>query len=113
MLPSDLLTITIAQAIAWLTSTGVALGVSFGLGFITFIPNKAKTIINTVLVAALTAGLTALASFIPDQWLGMKLIDAVFALIAMLLSGWGATRFGTFKAFEIKADAQVMGIKSL
>jgi len=113
MLPSDLFTITIAQAIAWLVGTGIALGVSFGLGFITFIPDKAKAIINAVLVAALTAGLTALASFIPDQWLGMKLIDAVFALIAMLLSGWGATKFGTFKAFEVKADAQAMGLKYL
>lgn len=111
MLPSDLLTITVAQVIAWLVGTGIAAGVAWGLGFLDFIPKLLKDIINAVVVAAFTAGLVALASFIPDKWLQMKVIDAVIALIGMILSGIGAVKFGTFKAFEIRARAGTLGIE--
>lgn len=99
-MPSDFLSVTIAQVIAWVVGSGILLVVTYGLEHLDFIPESAKPIIKSVLIATLTAAVTALAANIPDSWMAMKVIDAIFAIVAMLFSGWGVVKYAEFKALE-------------
>jgi hypothetical protein len=96
-MPSVLFNATVAQAVAWILSVGIVALVAYGVQYLPWGENV-KKIINAVAVAVLTAGVSALATFIPDSWMQLKLIDAAFALITLLIANWGAIKFSTGKA---------------
>ncbi len=103
---SELLSTTVAQAIAWLIAFGIAGAVAYVLGWFPNVPASVKNIVATVTVAALVAIVTALASFIPPTWLDMKILDAVIALVALVFSGAG-WKFGAFKVVSHRAELQL------
>lgn len=94
---SELISGTVAQAIAWIVSVGIVAFVAYGLSWTNW-DAETKKRVAYVLVAVLTALVTALASFIPDTWQAMKVIDAIFALLATLAGSFGAWHFAEFKA---------------
>jgi hypothetical protein len=98
MLLSDLLNLTVAQVFVWLTTVGIAAGVAYALGWFPNLDPFVRNVIATVLTAALVAAVTALASFIPDTFMQLKVIDAAFALVAALAAIVGGWKFGSLKA---------------
>jgi hypothetical protein len=95
---SDVLSMTVAQVIAWLCSAGIAGFIAYGLGFFPDLDERIKKVIQVVFGAVLVAGVTAIASLIPDQYLGMKVIDAAVALVSALFAVIAGGQFGAFKA---------------
>lgn len=103
---SDLLTMTVAQAIAWILAVGIAGLVAYGVQWLP-LNDFWKNVVQVVAVAVLTAAVTSIASFIPDAWLGMKLIDALFALLTMIVGSIGSVKF-----FAAKARAHVNTVEA-
>ncbi len=94
---SDFLNITIAQALQWLVTAGVAAGVAYALEWLDW-DETVEKIIGAVATAMLIAGVVAMQQFIPTSWLGMKLIDAAFAIAVALAAIVGGWKFGAMKA---------------
>lgn len=109
---SELLNLTLAQAIAWVVSTGVFAVVSYALAWFPSLGENTRKILYAVLSAMLIAGVTAIAQFIPDQYLLMKIIDVVVALIASISGLYAANRFAEYKAV-CHADEMNMAIEAL
>ncbi len=100
---SDVLNLTVAQAIAWLAATGIAGLVAYGLGFIP-LADDVKRIVQAVVGAMLVAGVTALAAFIPDSFMALKLIDAAFVLLGVVVSLVGGAQYGGLKSLAHRID---------
>lgn len=103
---SDLLTMTVAQAIAWILAVGIAGLVAYGVGWLP-VSDFWKSTISYVVVAMLTAGVTAISGLLPTEFLQMKLIDAALVLLTMLIGAIGSVRF-----FAAKARAHVAKVKA-
>ncbi len=100
---SDVLYLTVAQATAWLAATGIAGLVAYGLGFIP-LADDVKRVIQAVVSAMLVAGVTALAAFIPDSFMALKLIDAAFVLLGAVVSLVGGAQYGGLKSLAHRID---------
>lgn len=101
---TDFLLMPVGQFIAWLVSVALVGAVGFALNLVDW-PELVENVIKTVAIATLTAFITSLAQFIPDEFLQMKLLDAVLFLLASLAGGYGALKFGHLKAIEARAKA--------
>lgn len=93
---SDILTMTVAQALAWLATFGIAAGVAYLLARVEW-DEKIEKAIQVFAVAVLTAFLTAATSLVPPAWMDKKLVDAAVALIAFLFN-FGGAQFGKYGA---------------
>lgn len=96
---SELLTVTVTQAVALVVAVVIPGVVAYALGLMQ-LDERAKAIANYVLVAVLTTLVTSLASFVPDQIGTMKLVDALVLVVTTWLGGFGAISFGMMKADE-------------
>ena len=96
---SDLFNTTVAQAIAWVLTSGIlATLVGYALGWVPEQYAQIKTIATAVLVAMLTAGAVALASFVPESFGALKIIDALVVIIGAIAASIGGIKFGGLKA---------------
>lgn len=110
-LPSDWITLTLAQFAAWVIGSGlISTVVGYALGWI---PDdkyaRVKQIVSAVLIAMLTAGGVTLASFIPDQYAQMKVYEVIFALFGSLATSFGGIKLGGMKAethIALRLDAR-------
>lgn len=104
---SDLLgllaSMTVAGFVTWLTTFGVNAAVAYLLGWFPNLSQSARTTIGAVVIAMLIAGTTALANFIPQVWLDKHLLDAVVALISLVVN-WAGWRIGGFTAAVHRLD---------
>jgi hypothetical protein len=111
-LPSDVFTMTLGAAIAWLTSTGIALALAYVVsraGLSDQWAEPIKYIGNLVLVALMTG----IAHYLQPQWLDMRLIDAAIALVTFLVNQAGLM-LGSLSGMEhrvrlVAARAQIVG----
>lgn len=102
---SDLFNTTVSQAIAWILTSGILASlVGYALGWVPEKYAKIKSIANTVLVAMLTAGAVALASFVPDSFGALKLIDALVVIFGALAASFGGVKIGAVKAESHRAE---------
>lgn len=101
---TDFLLMPVGQFIAWFVSVALVGAVGFALNLVDW-PEWAENVIKTVAIATLTTFVTSLAAFIPDQFLQMKLLDAILFLLAGLAGSFGALKFGHLKALEVRAKA--------
>lgn len=91
---SDILTSTLAQAITWLTSFGIAAGISYLLNRVEW-DERLEKAINVVAVALLTALVTAVSSLIPPTWMDKTVLSAIIAIVTGLL-GFGGAQAGSY-----------------
>lgn len=106
-MPSEFLNTTVAQAIAWILSVGISALVAYGVQWLP-VDEAIKKIINAVVSVMLVAGVTALASFIPESWLALRLVDAAFALITLIIGIVGGVKFATFQVASQKAQIKTL-----
>ncbi len=99
MLASDVLNVTVAQALAWLTSFGIAAAVAYVLGGLPNLNDNVKRVIQVVASAMLIAGVTAVAQFIPQSWLDMRLVDCAIVLFGVFVT-WAGVWFGSLKGMQ-------------
>jgi hypothetical protein len=103
---SDLFGATVAQAIAWLVTFGVSAGVSYALGWFPNLDPKISNSIKLVISAMLVAGVSAIATQIPDAFMGLKLLDAAVAIAVAVFNAISGVKFGAVKA-EMHISEQI------
>lgn len=109
-MPSDFLNMTLAQFLVWLMTFGIAAGIAYVLGWFPNLDPNVKNFIQVVAVAVLVAGVNALGTFIPADWLNLKLLDLVFKLLSLVLGlgvAVGGLKYGAFKAVSHRAELSV------
>jgi small basic protein len=98
--PIDVLTMTLAAAIAWVLTTGIALGVSFLLVQFPSLTSFWQNAISVVANAVLSAFVVAVASLIPQQYLDQSLFNVAVVILSYVVN-WAASFFGATRGLQV------------
>jgi hypothetical protein len=101
----EYLGMTVAALIAWLTTTGVAALVGDGLNWLHLSP-QLKRVCAGVLIAALTALVTAVGNELPQEVLNQTVFDVIVAALAAF-SAWAGQYLG--RAVQTDQEVTIQG----
>lgn len=95
-MPDNFLFSTLATFLAWLAAFGVSAAVAYALNAFPQLPESARQTLQVVLVAMLSAGVSAVATQIPQAWLDKTVLEALIFLVSAGVSEAGVI-FGRLK----------------